>query len=267
MPARRKNQIDPLELTPGDPVVHSQHGVGRYVRDGAAQRRRLGPGVPGDRVRPVQARPAGRPALRADGRAGPGDPLRRRREPDPGQDGRRRLGQAQGPGPQGRPRDRRRADQAVRRPAGHPRPRVLGRHHLAARAGGRVQLRRDPRPAGRGRRGQARHGAGRADGPADLRRRRLRQDRDRGPRRVQGGAGRQAGGDPGADHAAGPAAPRHLRRPVRRLPDQRRPAQPVPVRRRGQGDDRGARPTAGSTSWSAPTGCCRRRSRSRISAW
>jgi transcription-repair coupling factor (superfamily II helicase) len=31
MPARRKNQIDPLELTSGDPVVHSQHGVGRYV--------------------------------------------------------------------------------------------------------------------------------------------------------------------------------------------------------------------------------------------
>jgi transcription-repair coupling factor (superfamily II helicase) len=31
MPARRKNQIDPLELGFGDPVVHSQHGVGRYV--------------------------------------------------------------------------------------------------------------------------------------------------------------------------------------------------------------------------------------------
>ena len=31
MPARRKNQIDPLELTPGDPVVHAAHGVGRYV--------------------------------------------------------------------------------------------------------------------------------------------------------------------------------------------------------------------------------------------
>jgi transcription-repair coupling factor (superfamily II helicase) len=31
MPARRKNQIDPLELAFGDPVVHSQHGVGRYV--------------------------------------------------------------------------------------------------------------------------------------------------------------------------------------------------------------------------------------------
>ena len=31
MPARRKNQIDPLELSPGDAVVHGQHGVGRYV--------------------------------------------------------------------------------------------------------------------------------------------------------------------------------------------------------------------------------------------
>jgi transcription-repair coupling factor (superfamily II helicase) len=31
MPARRKRQIDPLELVPGDYVVHEQHGVGRYV--------------------------------------------------------------------------------------------------------------------------------------------------------------------------------------------------------------------------------------------
>ncbi|WP_432558939.1 transcription-repair coupling factor [Granulicoccus sp. GXG6511] len=31
MPTRRKNQIDPLELRAGDPVVHQQHGVGRYV--------------------------------------------------------------------------------------------------------------------------------------------------------------------------------------------------------------------------------------------
>ncbi|NUR06884.1 MAG: transcription-repair coupling factor [Nocardioidaceae bacterium] len=31
MPVRRKKQIDPLELTPGDYVVHEQHGVGRYV--------------------------------------------------------------------------------------------------------------------------------------------------------------------------------------------------------------------------------------------
>ncbi len=31
LPTRRKNQIDPLELTAGDPVVHEHHGVGRYV--------------------------------------------------------------------------------------------------------------------------------------------------------------------------------------------------------------------------------------------
>jgi len=31
MPARRKRQIDPLELRPGDYVVHEQHGVGRFV--------------------------------------------------------------------------------------------------------------------------------------------------------------------------------------------------------------------------------------------
>ncbi len=31
MPARRRKAIDPLELKPGDPVVHEHHGVGRYV--------------------------------------------------------------------------------------------------------------------------------------------------------------------------------------------------------------------------------------------
>ncbi len=31
MPARRRKQVDPLELTAGDHVVHEQHGVGRYV--------------------------------------------------------------------------------------------------------------------------------------------------------------------------------------------------------------------------------------------
>ncbi|MDP9433777.1 MAG: transcription-repair coupling factor [Actinomycetota bacterium] len=31
MPVRRRNVVDPLQLQPGDPVVHEQHGVGRYV--------------------------------------------------------------------------------------------------------------------------------------------------------------------------------------------------------------------------------------------
>ena len=48
------------------------------------------------------------------------------------------------------------------------------------------------------------------------------------PRRVQGGAGRQAGGGAGAHHAAGPAAPPDLRRPLRRLPRARRGAVALP---------------------------------------
>jgi len=32
MPSRRRNAVDPLQLRPGDPVVHDQHGVGRYVQ-------------------------------------------------------------------------------------------------------------------------------------------------------------------------------------------------------------------------------------------
>jgi len=31
MPSRRKNAVDPIALQPGDPVVHEQHGVARYV--------------------------------------------------------------------------------------------------------------------------------------------------------------------------------------------------------------------------------------------
>ena len=31
MPSRRRNAVDPLQLRPGDFVVHEQHGVGRYV--------------------------------------------------------------------------------------------------------------------------------------------------------------------------------------------------------------------------------------------
>jgi transcription-repair coupling factor (superfamily II helicase) len=31
LPTRRRNAVDPLALRPGDHVVHSQHGIGRYV--------------------------------------------------------------------------------------------------------------------------------------------------------------------------------------------------------------------------------------------
>jgi len=67
MPARRKKQIDPLELKTGDFVVHEQHGVGRFVEMrqreaqgatreylvleyGASQRRSGGASHPPDRL-------------------------------------------------------------------------------------------------------------------------------------------------------------------------------------------------------------------------
>ena len=93
------------------------------------------------------------------------------------------------------------------------------------------------------RRRQGRHGTPVPDGPADLRRRRVRQDRGRDPGRVQGDPGRQAGRRAGADHAARQPARQHLRRPLRRLPDPGRGAVAVPHRRPGQaGHRRAARP-------------------------
>jgi transcription-repair coupling factor (superfamily II helicase) len=68
------------------------------------------------------------------------------------------------------------------------------------RVRGRLPLRGDSRPVGCHRRRPRRHGVGAADGPADLRRRRLRQDRGRHPRRLQGGSRRTPGGGAGADH-------------------------------------------------------------------
>ena len=206
----------------------------RPVRgDDLADRGRRHPGVPGDRVRAGPAGPAAGPAVRADRPAGRGDQVLRRRGADPAPARRGGLGQGQGPGPQGRPADRVRADPAVLGPDGLARVRLRAGHPVAARARGRLPLRGDPGPARRHRRGQGRHGAAGADGPADLRGRRLRQDRDRGPRRVQGGAGRQAGRGARADHAAGPAALLHVLRALRPVPGEGPAAVPLP----GQGRD------------------------------
>ena len=70
--------------------------------------------------------------------------------------------------------------------SGAPGHALPGRHRLAARVRGGVPVHRDARPARRDRGGQGRHGGAAADGPADLRRRRLRQDRGGAARRVQG---------------------------------------------------------------------------------
>ena len=88
----------------------------------------------------------------------------------------------------------------------------------------------DARPARRDRVRQGRHGGAAADGPPDLRRRRLRQDRGRAARRLQGRAGRQAGDDAGPDHHPRPAAFRHLLRAPEGLPDHHLPRLALPSR-------------------------------------
>ena len=105
-----------------------------------------------------------------------------------------------------------------------------------------------------------------SDGPADLRRRRLRQDRGGAARRLHDGDERQAGRGGGADHAAGAPAHQDLHRA---LPRPAGAGRPGVAARLGGGPRRRSRrawPTARSTSWSAPTRCSARRSSSRISA-
>ena len=111
-----------------------------------------------------------------------------------------------------------RAAQPLRRaplPQGPPLP---ARRRVADRDGERLPLPRDRRPGGGDRGRQGRHGIGAADGPAGLRRRRLRQDRGGAAGRGQGRRRRQAGDGPGADHDPRPAALRDLPRAPRRPP-------------------------------------------------
>ncbi len=127
MPSRRRGGIDPLQLTPGDYIVHEQHGVGRYVEmtsrtvQGATRDYLVIEYAPSKRGQPAgPAVPAHRPARR-------GDQVLRRRGAGAAPAGRRRLGQGQGPGPQGGPRHRGRADPALPGPDGLARARVRAR--------------------------------------------------------------------------------------------------------------------------------------------
>ena len=96
-----------------------------------------------------------------------------------------------------------------------------------------------PGPARRDRAGQGRHGGAPADGPPDLRRRRLRQDGGRPARRVQGGQLGQAGADAGAHHDPRPAALRDVLRAPARLPVHRRARVALSLGRGAAGRDRG----------------------------
>ena len=92
------------------------------------------PRLPGGRVRAGQARAPAGPAVRADRPARRGHQVRRRRGAGAAPARRRGLGQDQGPGAQGGPRDRRRADPAVLGADGLARARVRAGHAVAARA-------------------------------------------------------------------------------------------------------------------------------------
>ena len=105
-----------------------------------------------------------------------------------------------------------------------------------------------------------------ADGPADLRRCRLRQDRGRAARRLRRRDVGRAGRRGGADHAAGAAAFPHLLRALRRTAGEGRAAV---AHGGGEGGRRGAarhRQRRRSTSSSARMRCWRSRSSSPISA-
>ena len=146
------------------------------------------------------------------------------------------------------------------------RPRVQPGFALAARVRRRVRVGADGRSGECHHRHQARHGVADADGPPALRRRRLRQDRSRDARRVQGGDGRQAGGVSRADDRAGVSASEDADRAVRRLSGRRSTWSAASAARPSRIRSSRISPPARSTSSSARTGCCRRTSSSRISA-
>ena len=169
MPARRKRQIDPLELTAGDYVVHEQHGVGRFVE---MKQREVAGATREYLVLEYGASKRGGPPDRLYVPADALDQVTRYVGGEqPALD---RLGGADWSKRKNRARKAVREiaaelDQALRRPAGHAGLRVRAGHPVAARARGRVPVHRDPGPAQHRRRGQARHAPDRADGPAGLR--------------------------------------------------------------------------------------------------
>ena len=127
-------------------------------------------------------------------------------------------------------------------------PRIAGRPRPLRRVLRRLPLRGDRGPAHRHRGGDRRSRRRPPDGSAGVRRRRLRQDRGGAARRLRRRHERQAGGGGGADHAARATALQDLRRPVPRLPGERRAGIAAGGAGAGrQGRSRGS-PTARSTS-------------------
>ena len=170
--------------------------------------------------------------------------------------GRRRLAVAQGAGQAAHPRYRRRIDPGRRRARNCARARSLTPPEGLLRGIRRpLPLSRDRGSAERDRRHLGGPGLGQADGPADLRRCRLRQDRGGVARRLYRGDGRRPGRGRRADDPAGAAAFPQLHRALCRAAVAHRAAVAAGS---GQGGARGQRRTRrrpASTSSSAPTRC------------
>ena len=105
--------------------------------------------------------------------------------------------------------------------------RVLAGYGMAEGIRRSVSIRRDAGSAHRHRRHQARHGIAAADGPAGLRRRRLRQDGSGDARGFQGRERRQAGGSSDANDGSLLPALRNLQGAFRGVSGHDRDAQPV----------------------------------------
>jgi transcription-repair coupling factor (superfamily II helicase) len=211
---------DLSELKVGDPVVHLNHGIGRY--QGLIN---IDLGERGQRVPAPGVRRQGH-AVRAGGAAAPDQPLHRRQ---------RRRGAAAQAGLGQWDKARRKAAEQVRDTAAE----LLNLYaRRAAREGFAHRFSAHDYEAFATSFGfeetadqrAAIHAviqdmiSPQADGPPGVRRRRLRQDRGGAARGLRRRARRQAGGDPGAHHAAGRAALPDPGRPLRQVAGEDRRA-------------------------------------------
>ncbi len=105
----------------------------------------------------------------------------------------------------------------------------------------RLRVRGDARPGRRHPIRRLRHDRRQADGPSRVRRRGVRQDGSGHAGGIRRRCRRQAGGDPRADHAACRAAFRQLQRPLRGVAREARGTFPLPQREGDRGGGRGPR--------------------------
>ncbi len=192
--ARRAARRAPVPPPLGAPGTGAGPGAGRLRRSAAGRlrrprgsRRRPVPpvrhqGGGGRRPRlPAPRVPRRRPPVRPARAAGQGQPLHRLRRLGAGAVEARRqvVAEPAHAGPHRRPRAGRRAAGPLRAPAEPGAAGVPAGRRVGGAARGDVPLRGDERPAAGDRRGDRGHGERPADGPAGVRRRRLRQDRGR----------------------------------------------------------------------------------------